>query len=253
MKNKFLKLALFCQRYGFLRGIKILAAVFLSKKNKLVKLKLPGIIHPVFLRSKSSDEFILQQIFIKEEYTFKVNKEPNIIIDAGANIGFAAVYFANKFPDAQIICLEPEPNNFEILQKNISQYPNITALKKGLWDKSAFLQVIDTGLDNWGFTVKECSKDYPEAIEATSLPDIMSTFSLPKLDMIKMDIEGSEKEILTAPDVQSWLSTCDTLIIELHDRMKEGTSKSLFSALNNYQYLLDLKGENLIFQLAEKK
>ena len=247
MKNKFYKLALYCQKFGFIQGIKIILTAAFGQKNKLTRVMVPGIKHPVYFRRRSSDEYIFQHIFIREEYNFDVTTTPASIIDAGANVGFAAIYFANKFPNATIICLEPEPGNFKLLQQNIAPYPNIIPVQKGLWNKTASLQIIDTGLDNWGFTVQECDKDTPGAIEALSLTDIMQQFKLPVLDLVKIDIEGSEKEVLEANDLHQWLSTCDTLAIELHDRMKPGTSKALFRALEPYQATMNVKGENLIF------
>lgn len=37
---------------------------------------------------------------------------PRFIVDAGANIGLAAVYFTNRFKDATIVSIEPEQSNF---------------------------------------------------------------------------------------------------------------------------------------------
>ena len=44
-----------------------------------------------------------------------------LYIDAGANIGLTSIYFANKFPNAKIVALEPEIDNYIILQKNIQK------------------------------------------------------------------------------------------------------------------------------------
>ncbi len=250
MKNKFYKLALYCQKFGFIKGLQIILTSVLGKKNQLVQIRLPNIKHPIFFRRRSSDEYIFQHIFIREEYNFEVVGVPSTIIDAGANVGFAAIYFANKFPDATIVCLEPESSNFRLLQKNVALYPNIITIQKGLWSKSTSLQIIDTGLDNWGFTVKECPKDTPGAIDALSIVDIMQQFKFTKLGLVKIDIEGSEKEVLEAENVHSWLSNCATLAIELHDRMKPGTSAALFQALQPYNSSMNIKGENLIFNFV---
>ena len=44
-----------------------------------------------------------------------------------------AALFANRFPDARIICLEPDDANVEILRLNIAPYPNLVALRAALW------------------------------------------------------------------------------------------------------------------------
>ena len=54
--------------------------------------------------------------------------EPRSILDLGANIGIASIDFALRYPQASIIAIEPVAANFQLLQKNISAFPNIRAL-----------------------------------------------------------------------------------------------------------------------------
>jgi hypothetical protein len=61
-----------------------------------------------------------------------------------------------------------------------------------------------------------------------------------------MDIEGSEKEVFES-SYEYWLPKTRMLIIELHDNMKNGTSKSLFAAISKYDFSFDMRDENLIF------
>ncbi|MBI3138203.1 MAG: FkbM family methyltransferase [Sphingobacteriales bacterium] len=247
MKNKLLKLSLYWTTFGILPGTWLLLKIAFSSRNKIISLSPPGFRFPIYIRAHSSDEYTFQQIFIQKEYAFPIDKKISSILDAGANIGLAAIFFAQKFPEASILCLEPEPGNFQLLQKNTEHYPNIIPVQAGLWSKSAFLQVIDEGLDNWGFTVKECREDTPGAISAVSIADLLARYSRERFDLVKLDIEGSEKEILDAPDSANWLAACSVLVIELHDRMKPGTSASLFKAVRDKEYLFDVKGENLLF------
>jgi hypothetical protein len=72
-----------------------------------------------------------------------------------------------------------------------------------------------------------------------------------KIDILKIDIEGSEKELFES-DYETWLPKVTTLIIELHDRMREGSSLSFFRALTKYNFRLAVKGENLICTIKEK-
>lgn len=253
MKNKLLKLVWYCYHLGIANGLKIIFTLFMGKKGKVISLKLPHIKHPIFIRAKSSDEYTFQQIFINKEYAFEYSGTPRLLVDAGANIGLAAIYFANRFPGCKFICLEPESNNFALLQKNIENYPEIKAVQAGLWGKSAHLKIRDEGLGNWGFIVEETSAQDPDAIKAYSLPDVVKHFGFDLPDIVKMDIEGSEKEVLEASDLHEWLSGCEILIIELHDRMKKGTSASLFRALLQYDVQVEQLGENLICRISKTK
>jgi FkbM family methyltransferase len=249
MKNKLFKLFHYCSHLGWWRGLRILCKMSLARRGQVIAIGLPELAHPVFIRAKSSDEYAFRQIFVNKEYEFKPEMPITTVIDAGANIGLAAAYFVNQFPGCRIICLEPEPKNFELLQKNIAPYPTITGVQKGVWNKSTNLKIVDSGLGNWGFTVQEVEQEEPGVIKAVSLNDIMKQYNLDSLDIVKMDIEGSEKEVLEAGDASEWLSRCKILVIEIHDRMKKGTSAALFNKLLQYDTLVDMKGENLICTL----
>jgi FkbM family methyltransferase len=247
--NKLLKVALYCERLGFLSGLKVVYKMFTGKAGEIIALRVPGVPHPVFIRAKSSDEYTFRQIFVNKEYDFTYDGVPKTIIDAGANIGLAAIYFVNRYPNCKIICLEPEFQNTALLQQNIKMYPSITSLQCGLWSKSTFLKIKDNGLGNWGFIVEETTANEPGAIRAMSLPDIIKSYSLDSLEIVKMDIEGSEKEVLEAENLHEWLSLCKVLVIELHDRMKKGTSAALFRALLQYDADVEQMGENMVCRI----
>lgn len=253
MGNKIFKFALYCHRLGFWAALKIIFRLFTGKKGKLISLKVPGVIHPVYIRNQVYDQSTFQQIFVNQEYNFEYDDKPSRIIDAGANIGLAAVYFANRFPSARIICFEPESENFLLLQKNTAPYSNITAVQAGIWSKSSFLKIHDHGLGNWGFTVEECEAAEPGSLRAVSLPDMMKEYQFDTVDIIKMDIEGSEKEVLEADNHVQWLSNCKLLVIELHDRMKKGTSSALFRALLPYDVQIEQMGENMLCRIMNRK
>src|SRR5690606_16005456 len=55
-----------------------------------------------------------------------------LIIDAGANIGASTLYFANEFPAARVIGIEPEPGNFKLAGENCGGTANIEMLQAGL-------------------------------------------------------------------------------------------------------------------------
>ena len=99
----------------------------------IVKIRATG--DEVEVRGQSTDREVLLEIFGAEtwELPFEPARKPRWVIDAGANVGYASIYFARKFPTAMVIALEPEPNNFSQLVRNTSIIPNIRPVQAALW------------------------------------------------------------------------------------------------------------------------
>jgi FkbM family methyltransferase len=221
------------------------------KKGKTDCIKVPGVKAPMSLRSKTSDIPTFYEIFWKKEYDIALDFIPRIIIDAGSNVGLAGIFFANKYEGAEIISIEPEKSNFEIMGKNLSPYPNIKPIQRGLSNVSGQDIVIRNSVKgNWGFTTELADGSEPGASDYTvktiSINDIMAQNGYNHLDLVKIDIEGAEKEVFES-GYEEWLPKTRCLIIELHDRKKHGCSKNLFTALSKYDFSFYHRGENLIF------
>lgn len=216
------------------------------KRNQLDNITLPSIQHPFSIRNNPFDFATLVEVLLQKSYQLPFNFNPKYIIDAGGNIGLTAVYFANQFPTAHIITIEPDADNFKVLLKNTHPYLNISAVQKGVWHKNAFLKVIDNGLGNNSFTVQEVDEENDFDVNAIGIADILNENNWPYIDILKMDIEGSEKELFEK-NVDSWLPKTKVLFIELHDRMKAGCSQSVFKAISQYHFSFEIVGENLLF------
>lgn len=154
----------------------------------------------------------------------------------------------SRYPDATIICLEPDVNNFEALIKNTNYTDKIVCLNVGIWSHDTSLQV-STSFDfgEWGVVVEE--SESASGIVALSLETIFRRFKLSSVDVVKLDIESSEREVFSG-EYESWLTMAGMLVIELHDRIRPGCSRSVFSAVNSSygSYSFSVKGENLVFK-----
>ena len=111
--------------------------------------------HSFILRNQTSDVETFRQVFIHKEYDFVLEKPPQLIVDAGANIGLASLYFASKYPDAKIIAIEPEASNYELLQRNVEPYTNIIALQSALWHEDGKVLISDSGGGHWAFVTRD--------------------------------------------------------------------------------------------------
>jgi FkbM family methyltransferase len=221
-----------------MRGLIGIAIGKLKKKPILLHVNQPGISSPVYLRVPSSDVRVFTQIFIKNEYKFDVNRNPEFIIDAGANIGLASVYFANQFPNARILAIEPEKENFEILVKNTEPYPNIEPIFGALWGERAEVEVVDRGLGNWGFMIEAPSdgqrlpRPSQQKVQGMTVDMILERYGIRQINILKLDIEGAELEVFR--NSSSWIDKVDSLIIELHEHMKPGCNRSFYSATGGF-------------------
>lgn len=253
MWNKILKWAIYCQKLGTWKGTSLIFKLAITPKNTIIEIKISGIQHPIYLRSKTSDEYVFRSIFIEEQYQLESVFLPQTIIDGGANIGLAAVYFIHQYPKAKIVCIEPEPQNLVVLQKNIQHYPHISVVSKALWSHATQIVIENNGLDNWGFTVREVASPSSETIPTTSINEVLNSIENPGVLLLKIDIEGSEKKVLEAEDSATWLQACDVLIIELHDRMQQGTAKALVNAIAPRQFNMEQKADHLICTFQDKE
>jgi FkbM family methyltransferase len=188
---------------------------------------------------------VFRSIFLFGEFKLPVKIDAKLIIDAGAYTGLSALYYASKYPNAKVITIEPETSNFEVLKKNTENIKNISRIQAGLWNKEAFLKIVDRETGNWGFTVKEVSESEKYDIQATTLDVILRNSGFSKIDILKIDIEGSEKELFSG-NYESWLSKVNILVVELHDRIKDGCTQALSDATDKNIWTEYTAGEKVI-------
>ena len=146
-------------------GILLVSKSRMFRKTIEVSVQTEGIRYPLYLRLRTSDVSLFEEIILNEEYSLKIFKSPRIIIDAGANIGLSSVFFANKYPDSKILAIEPEHTNFEMLKKNAFHYSNIIPINKALWKDNGKLCIYNPGTDKWGYQTRQrCDNEKSEGI-----------------------------------------------------------------------------------------
>jgi FkbM family methyltransferase len=232
-------------------GVFLVAKTRLLKRPCEVKIAVEGINHPIQLRLRTTDVSLLNDIVMNSEYDWDTPKMPRAIVDAGANIGMASIFFANKYPDARIIAIEPEPSNFEMLKKNTSHYPNILAVHGALWNENKTLSISDPGEGEWGFQTSDRESRATEKginVRGITLDKLMDECGIDYIDVLKIDIEGSEKEVFE--NSVRWIDKVGMIAVELHDRFKSGCSSSVYSATKAFD-VSRTRGETIFFARKE--
>jgi FkbM family methyltransferase len=200
----------------------------------------------IYLRNKYADKVTFKQVFLEGQYNFNIPFTPTTIIDGGANIGLASVYFSHRYPNASIVAVEPSQDNFKVFEKNIVNFSNVKSKLGGIWNDNKHLSIVNsTDYDN-SFMVEEVDPSTSGSIPAYSIGSIMQEMNWSTIDLLKLDIEGSEKEVFEK-NYESWLPHTKMIIVEVHDHMRKGAAKSVFAATNKYNFSFSMNHENLIF------
>jgi FkbM family methyltransferase len=203
-------------------------------------------LHPVWLRPGTTDVEVFRQVFIRQEYAPLIGlRDVGSIIDLGANVGCTSAYLLSAFPQSSIIAVEPDPDNFAVLQRNLAPYAGrATAIQAGVWSHSARLAMRQTpyrGGGEWARQVEE-SPDVG-TVRGIDMPALQQLSRSPHTSLLKVDIEGSEA-ILFGPDCHNWLATVDAIAIELHDDSIFGNASDLFlSAIEGRGFVISHSGE----------
>ena len=200
----------------------------------------------IYIRDKFADKYTFKQVFLEDQYNFNFPFTPTTMLDGGANIGLASVYFAHRFPNAKIVAVEPSEENYRMILKNTEKFPNVMAKRGGIWNNNKQLAIVDKSAYDNSFMVTEVEENTPDSLPAFSIHSIMQEQGWTTLDVLKLDIEGSEKEVFEK-NVEEWLPRTKMLIVEVHDNMRKGASKALFAAISKYNFTFSMHHENLVF------
>jgi len=223
---------------------------------------------PFVYRPGSSDKGIIWQVFQNKDYDLRALRrgeellaywqsrsaagERPLIVDAGANIGAASVYFCGEFPNARIVAIEPDRGNFDLLCRNTEGLP-VTCHHAAVTARPGPVAVVDPGEGFCGFrTVPQAAGmvDAAAVVESIQLNVIFAARS-PELYpfIVKIDIEGAEGELFS--EAVEWIEQTPLVIVELHDWLmpKARTSRNFLRIVSGLDRDFVYLGEN-VFSIA---
>ncbi|MDD5276120.1 MAG: FkbM family methyltransferase [Methylovulum sp.] len=213
-----------------------------------------------FRDSSLGDKGVIEQIFTRCDYGIThwqshnqallalmdahgVNGRLPFILDAGANIGASAVWFAQTYHPGLVYAIEPEPNNCNLLRLN-TEGLNVSVYEAAIGSHAGELFLQDPMLSDWGFRVgKTGTKKVPVISAETLIHSVDFTKYFPFI--AKIDIEGGEADLFA--EHNGWLDSFALVIIELHDWMLpfSGSSRPFMQALTRYDFDILHHGENI--------
>lgn len=190
---------------------------------------------PLLCRYGTSDRDVFRQVFVERGYSCVPGGPggcaPRFIIDCGANVGYTSVYFLERFPNSWVLAVEPDPENFLMLCRNLARHgERAQALCAAVWSRKASLVAVRGRYGDgreWATQVRESDEGEEADVRAFGVEDLLDRSGFGQMDLLKVDIEGAEVEVF-GENYQGWIGKVGAFIIELHD---ERCREAFFSAL----------------------
>ena len=176
---------------------------------------------------------LITEIFLQQHYSIPFETRAPVIFDIGSNIGIATLFYKLAYPESRIFCFEPDPDTFQILQKNINdnKVTDVTIYNYALAHHSgeALLYVPDWSDGSSSIyrqkllvesahihtsSAEQSDHISEKSIKIRKCSEILDDLSLSRIHLIKIDTEGAETEIIE--DIREHLDRIDNIIIEVN-------------------------------------
>lgn len=204
--------------------------------------------HAITLRMGTSDFANYRGVMWSGEYDFPYPGAPRTIVDAGAYVGFASIWFAQRYPDATIVAVEADAENYAALCRNTRALPQVTPVHAALWNEPAELSVVDRGGDRWSLrTSDDTAGPRRGVVPAVTVDGLLEAHGLDRVDILKVDIEGAETRVFA--DADRWIDRIGAIVMEQHDRFVPGCSEAVRAAATGFDVAIE-RGEHLFFARA---
>lgn len=178
----------------------------------------------IYLGDYAAFVILFEEIFVTGQYFFASSSSAPYIIDGGANIGVSAAYFKTVYPDCRILAFEANERSFALLAKTSehNKWKNVELYNFGLHRTQGELCFYDynelAGSLSCGFW-QPASAGPPKSV--TRVPTVpLSRYVESRVNLLKLDVEGSEHAILKDLEERGKLQQIDQIVLEYHHHVQ---------------------------------
>lgn len=173
--------------------------------------------HPMRYFVRGHLHHLFDEIFMTPQYAFDHPNDSPRILDAGANIGMAMLWFRMRFPNARITCIEPDAATFGLLRKNIecNRFGGVEPVRAALAAApgEVTLYVNPAAPADGRQSVDPLRMNgRSETVPAITLSSLVDG----PIDLLKIDIEGAEHEVMAEMESSGALTMVNAITMEYH-------------------------------------
>lgn len=143
-----------------------------------------------------NEMLIFWEIFGSRVYDLQLSWSPKVILDLGSYTGISPLYFRLRYPQARILCVEPDPDNYARLCRNTDSLPGIERLCCAVASTSGPRKLYLSPTQTCGHSLYQADSPCRSVeVQCVTLDELIRRFRVTSIDILKFDVEGAEWEI----------------------------------------------------------
>lgn len=170
----------------------------------------------------------------------------DIAVDVGGHIGHHTITMRESVgEDGLVLVFEPHPRNSGYIERTIekNEWGNVEIYEKALSDEADSSILVENPTNTGGSTLKS-NEDNGYTIEIVKFSELFETLGMDTIDLFKIDVEGSEIDIIR--DIKQILPAIENIILEIHTKyLSEREKEELFAILSSTGKLQALSGKSI--------
>ena len=156
-----------------------------------------------------------EEIFVHRGLAFSTSNPVPRILDCGANIGAASLFFKREYPDARITAYEADPALAAMTKRNLdrNRAGDVEVVQAAVWTSPGTVSFRAEGADSGSIDSVSGALDAKRVVvPSLRLRDVLAA---DQVDMLKLDIEGAEADVLD--DCAPVLDRVKAIVLDLHE------------------------------------
>lgn len=179
-------------------------------------------------RMRRMDLYTVAEVLYERQYDVRTPvPEAPVVIDGGANIGVATLWFIARYPGAQVHAFEPEPENFRLLEHNVGSITGVTCVQAaiGAHDAPVELHLAEHGAVH---SVRDAAAgERTVTVPSVVLRDYLAQRDIARVHLLKLDVEGCEDVAIEG--LGERLADVDIILGEMHETLVD--TEALYARL----------------------